>query len=196
MLLCGFALSACSSAGSAPTPSPSRAAPAAVPPVGLPPGPLRDLVPAASDLPPGVVPVVAGSGPRDVATVAGYSADPTQARRLLLAHGFRAAYVAQYADPASGAVLSVVVARFATVAGATQDLDGDLAASTGSPVPAPRIGDQSQVRAQPLRQASHPGRLVTVRFRRAATTWLVAYGAAPSADPQVALGIARALAAR
>jgi hypothetical protein len=50
------------------------------------------------------------------------------------------------------------------------------------------------VRRQPLPDGK--GQLVTVRFRKGATTWLVAYGAAPSADPQVAVDIATALAAR
>jgi hypothetical protein len=35
-----------------------------------------------------------------------------------------------------------------------------------------------------------------VRFRKGATTWLVAYGANPTADPAVALSLAKVLVAR
>ena len=179
----------------------SEAPSSAVPDIQLPAGPLRELVPQTADLPPGMVPIVAGTGPRDVAAVAGYSADPVKARRLLAEHGFRNAYVAQYADPATGRVLSVVVTRFATAAGATADLTGDLASSGGTAVTAAKVGEQSDVRRQPLPQASAgasgaPGELVTVRFRTGATTWLVAYGATPTADPEVALALARTLVTR
>jgi hypothetical protein len=148
-----------------------------------------------------MVPILAGTGPRDVRAVAGYSADPTAAQKQLSAHGFRTAYVGQYADPATGRVLSVVVSRFATAAGAAADLAGDLAASTGEKVPAPVVGEQSEVRRQPLPQPSGtgsaaPGQLVTVRFRKGDTTWLVAFGANPTADPQVALDVAKLLVAR
>ena len=44
-----------------------------------------------------------------------YSADPKHAGALLTQHGFRSAYVAENADPASGRVLSVVVSRFSTL---------------------------------------------------------------------------------
>ena len=85
------------------------------------------------------MPILAGTGPRDVKVVAGYSADPPAAQKLLVAHGFQTSYVAQYADPATGRVLSVVVTRFATAAGATADLAGDLAASAGTKVTAPTV---------------------------------------------------------
>jgi hypothetical protein len=59
------------------------------------------------------------------------------------------------------------------------------------------VGEQSDVRRQPLPQASaSPGQLVTVRFRNGTTTWLVAYGASPTADPAVAVDLARTLVAR
>jgi hypothetical protein len=167
-----------------------------VPDIVLPEGPLRELVPASKDLPPGMVPVLAGTGPRDVAAVAGYSADPAKAQQLLVAHGFTSSYVGQYADPATGRVLSVVASRFATAAGATADLTGDLAVSTGTVVPGEAVGEQSEVRRQPLPQAKTPGELVTVRFRSGVTTWLVAYGSSPTADPAVALGVARLLVER
>ena len=197
-----LALAGCggSSAPSATSPSPEPASSAA-PAIALPAGPLRELVPASPDLPAGMVPILAGTGPRDVHAVAGYSADPKTALTQLTAHGFRTAYVGQYADPATGRVLSVVVSRFASAAGAAADLAGDLAGSAGTKLAEPTVGDRSEVRRQPLPQASGtgtaaPGQLVTVRFRKGATTWLVAFGATPSADPQVPLGVAKVLAGR
>ena len=197
-----LALTGCGGDDDEPTARPTASAQApssAVPDIVLPAGPLRELVPQTEDLPPGMVPIVAGTGPRDVKAVAGYSADPAKAQGLLTQHGFRNAYVAQYADPATGRVLSVVVSRFSTSSGATADLGGDLAASTGTVVKAATVGEQSEVRRQPLPQSgasARPGELVTVRFRKGATTWLVAYGATPTADPEVAIAVARTLAAR
>ncbi len=191
-LLAGCGGSSGPSAG--PAPSSSIEASTAVPDIALPADPLRDLVPRTSDLPPGLVAILAGSGPRDAHTIAGYSADPKSAGTLLTQHGFRSAYVAQYADPATGRVLSVVVSRFSTAAGATADLDADLKASTGEQIKAGVIGEKSDVRRQPL--PGGKGQLVTVRFRKGATTWLVAYGASPTADPKVATDLATTLASR
>lgn len=178
----------------------ARVAATAVPEIALPDGELRDLVPATKDLPPGMVPIVAGSGSRDLAAIAEYSADPAKARALLSEHGFTAAYTGQYADPQTGRVLSVVVTRFATAAGAEADLTGDLQASTGEVLPGAPIGEQSEVRRQPLPAASPSpgstptaGELVTVRFRQGALTWLVAYGSSPTADPEVAREVAQRL---
>ena len=59
----------------------------------------------------------------------------------------------------------------------------------------PQVGEQSQVRRQPL-PGDDAGELVTVRIRKGATTWLLAYGARPTADPQVPVELARALVDR
>lgn len=182
-----------------PTPAPAVTADplstsTAVPDIPLPAGPLRELIPRTSDLPPGLVPILAGSGPRDVGAIAAYSADPKRAGALLRQHGFRNAYAAQYADPGTGRVLSVVVSRFATAAGATADLRSDLAASAGERIATEPIGALSEVRRQPL--PGGPGQLVTVRFGTGATTWLVAYGARPTADPAVAVALAKTLVGR
>jgi hypothetical protein len=194
LLLLATACGASSGGTGAPAPTASATSAAAAPSIVLPADPLRDLVPASADVPSGLVAILAGSGPRDAHAIAAYSADPKRAGALLTTHGFRAAYVAQYADPATGRVLSVVVSRFSTAAGATADLEADLGASTGEHVAAATVGEKSDVRRQPLPDGK--GQLVTVRFRKGATTWLVAYGAAPSADPQVAVDIATALATR
>ena len=182
-----------SSPSTAPRPSSTAVASTAVPDIQLPADPLRDLVPRTADLPPGLVAILAGSGPRDAHTIAGYSADPKSAGTLLTQHGFRSAYVAQYADPATGRVLSVVVSRFSTAGGATADLDADLKATTGEEIKADQVGEKSDVRRQPL--PGGKGQLVTVRFRKGATTWLVAYGA-PTADPDIAVDLAKTLADR
>jgi hypothetical protein len=191
MLLAACGGSSAPAAGPEPTPSASSVA---VPDIQLPADPLRELVPHTADLPAGLVAILAGSGPRDAHAIAGYSADPKAAGTLLTQHGFRSAYVAQYADPATGRVLSVVVSRFSTAAGATADLDADLTASTGEQVKADQVGEKSDVRRQPLPGGA--GQLITVRFRKGATTWLVAYGARPAADPDVAVALAKALADR
>jgi hypothetical protein len=191
VVLTGCAGSSAPAAGPAPSTSASSVA---APDIVLPADPLRDLVPRTTDLPVGLVTILAGSGPRDAHTIAGYSADPKSAGTLLTQHGFQSAYVAQYADPATGRVLSVVVSRFSTASGATADLDADLKASTGEQVKADQVGEKSDVRRQPLPGGA--GQLITVRFRKGATTWLVAYGARPAADPDVAVELAKALADR
>ena len=179
----------------APTPPSESALNAPVPGVTLPADPLRALVPEPEEVPAGLVPLVAGSGRRDAAAIAEFSADPAAARKALGEHGFAGAYVAQYAHPSDGRVLSVVVARFRDAAGAKADLDGDLTGSSGEVVAVPTVGEQSQVRRQPL-PGEGGGELVTLRFRAGATTWLLAYGARPTADPQVAVELGRLLAER
>ena len=163
--------------------------------VTLPPDPLLPLVPAPDEVPPGMVPLLAGSGSRDLQAVADFSADPAVAATALQEHGFSRAYVAQYASPTDGRVLSVVVVRFADAAGAEADLAGDLAGSSGDVVEVTTVGDASQARRQPL-PGEDGGELLTLRFRSGATTWLLAYGARPSADPDVAADLARSLVER
>lgn len=172
---------------------------APLPGITLPPDPLQPLVPTPQEVPAGMVPLLSGSGSRDATAIAEFSADPAAARKALAAHGFASAYVAQYAHPSDGRVLSVVVARFRDAAGATADLEGDLAGSSGELVKTATVGAASQTRRQPLPGASPgsaAGELVTVRFRQGSTTWLLAYGARPTADPQVAVELARVLVER
>ncbi len=192
-------LAGCSGSGSpaaAPVPGPSSsglAAPETA--VSLPADALLPLVPTPAEVPTGMVPLLTSSGPRDAAAIAAFSADPGAAAKDLAAHGFQRAYVAQYAEPTGSRVLSVVVSRFADAAGATADLAGDLAASSGEALPAPDVGEQSQARRQPL-PGTTPGQLVTLRFRQGATTWLLAYGDRPSADAAAVSGLAPLLVAR
>ncbi len=167
----------------------------AEPEIALPSDPLTALVPALDEVPEGMLPLLTGSGKRDAAAVAAYSADPAAAAAALGRNGFQSAYVAQYADPSSPRVLSVVVTQFAASAGARADLDGDLAASAGEPVPVPVIGEAAQARRQPL-PGGAAGELVTLRFRQGRNTWLLAYGDRPRADPQVATSLALLLVDR
>jgi len=198
-LACGL-LAGCSGEEPAATPratpeKPSSSALSApLPGVTLPPDPLQPLVPAPEEVPAGMVPLLSGSGSRDAKAIAEFSADPAAAAKALAAHGFTSAYVAQYAHPSDGRVLSVVVARFKDAAGATADLEGDLAGSSGEVVTTATVGEASQVRRQPL-PGDGAGELVTLRFRQGSTTWLLAYGA-PTADPQVAVELAQSLVDR
>lgn len=188
-------LAGCSDDEPAATPqTPSASALSApIPGITLPPDPLQPLVPTPEEVPSGMVPLLSGSGSRDAAAIAEFSADPAAAATALAAHGFSSAYVAQYAHPSDGRVLSVVVARFRDAAGAKADLEGDLAGSSGELVETATVGEASQARRQPLPGGA--GQLVTLRFRQGATTWLLAYGA-PEADPQVAVELAQALVER
>jgi len=145
-----------------------------------------------------MVPLPAGSGPRDLAVVAGYSGTGDAAKvaqAKLKLHGFVKAYVAQYANESTGQVLSIVVSEFATAAGATADFADDLVGAQGRTVPAPTIGEQSAVIISDSR-GSVASQLVLVRFRRGVHTWSLAYKAAPTAEPQTAIGLARKLLAR
>ena len=178
-----------------PTTASASALTAPLPGITLPPDPLQPLVPEPDEVPAGMVPLLAGSGSRDARAIAEFSADPAAAARALADHGFRSAYVAQYAHPTDGRVLSVVVVRFADAAGAQADLASDLAGTTGDVLDLPPVGETSQARRQPL-PGDQPGELVTLRFRDGPTTWLLAYGARPTADPQVLLELARPLVER
>lgn len=182
----------------APAVDPSSAASAPLPGVTLPPGPLVDLVPSPADVPAGMVPLLRGSGPRDLALVASYSgtgATRTQAEASLRAHGFTAAYVAQYANQATGQVLSVLVVSFATAAGATADFSDDQRGTAGTIVPAEQLGDASSVTTQTI-AGSVQSQLLLVRFLRGTHTWTLAYQAAPTADPAVGVTLAKTLLAR
>ncbi len=192
LLVAGSLLAGCSSQEPS---GPGDAPVGAVPELSLPADALTPLVPAPGEVPAGMVTLLSGTGPRDAAAVAAYSADPAAAATALEAHRFQSAYVAQYADPNGPQVLSVVVARFADVAGATADLQGDLVASSGDALELDAVGETSQARKQPLPGAT-AGELVTLRFRQGRTTWLLAYGNQPQADPQVALGLGRLLVGR
>ena len=170
--------------------SPSLVGPAA-PDVALPAGALRDRVPAPADVPLGLVPLLQGSGPRTAEEVAAFSADPQAAAADLRARGFTDAYAAQYAAPGTAQSLTVVVVRFADEQGAAADLAADAASAAGDPVDA-EVGDASDVRRLALEEP--PGtELVTVRTRRGALTWLVAWRAPAPADAEVPLQVARTL---
>lgn len=197
-LLVAPALLAGCSGASTPVVDPQVAASAPVPGVTLPPDTLLDLVPRPDEVPAGMVPVLAGSGARDLKTVAGYSgtgAAATAAAGKLMQHGFTSAYVAQYANPSTGQVMSIVVSRFATTAGAGADYADDQAGATGKVVSTPTLGEASSVRIQDV-PGTPAKQLVLVRFRRGTATWSLAYQAGPTADPQVGIMLAGVLLKR
>jgi len=173
-------------------PDPAADASAPVPGITLPPGELAALVPTPAEVPAGMVPVVKGSGERDLATVASYSGTgpaASAAATALTKHGFTKAYVAQYANQDTGQVLSVVVSQFATAEGAKADYEDDTRTAKGTPVATETVGEASVVTRQTI-TASVSSELVLLRFRRGTTTWAVAYQAAPTADPQVVVMLA------
>lgn len=196
-MLAPVLLASCSG-GSTPTTDPDVAASAPVPGLTLPPDTLATLVSQPDEVPAGMVPLAAGSGARDLAVVAGYSgtgAAEKAAEAKLKAHGFVKAYVAQYASESTGQVLSILVSEFATAAGATADLADDLKAAQGKSVSAATLGEQSAVTQQDI-PGSIASQLVIARFRRGVDTWSLAYKAGPTADPQVAIGLATKLLSR
>ena len=168
---------------------------APIPGLALPASPMVALVPSPQEAPKGMVPLMTSSGPRDLAAVAGFSKDSAAAAATLTAHGFTGAYVVQYADPLDGRVLSVVASRFRDVAGAAADLASDEAAQNGTPVTIDAVGEATQARRSVL-PGKAGGELLFVRFRSGSTTWLVAYGARPSADPSIAVALAKTLVLR
>jgi len=117
-------------------------------------------------------------------SIAAYSANPKAAKKALEKHGFQSAYVVQYADPASSAVVTNVVTKFATVEGATADLTGDLAqsATTGTAYDVTGLGDQAGGIRGKFSADAAEGTLVTLRWRVGDTTWLLAVGAAKPVD--------------
>ncbi|MDP9101318.1 MAG: hypothetical protein M3N21_04135 [Actinomycetota bacterium] len=194
LLSLGLAVSACTTTTTTRVPLPRITVP--VPGVTLPPDALTPLVPSPTDVPPGMVPLLQATGPRTAHAIASFSTDPKSAGKALLAHHFKRAYAAQYADPSDGRVLSVVVSEFGSASDAKLDFTSDVKGSGGATVPAATIGDGSDVRTQLLPGKATTGQLVTVRFRFKAHTWLVAYGAFPSADPAIPEGLASSLVSR
>jgi len=196
-------VAACSSGSSSSAPSstpPPFTAPA--PGVTLPPDALSKLVPLPDEVPAGMVLVVKGSGPRDLQTVAGYSGSGASAAQAiaaaaakLRAHGFQKAYVAQYVNTATGAVLSVVASRYASAAGATADYTDDTKDTAGAVTKIAPVGEASSATITTV-QGSVKAQLLLLRFRKGTVTWSLAYQASPTADPEVAVGLAQKLVAR
>ena len=193
--LCLVLLGGCGAAPATPVNHAALDALLPLPGVALPTSPLLPLVPAPGEVPPGMVPLLKASGPRDLAAVAAFSTDATGAAATLTAHGFTGSYVVQYADPADGRVLSVVASQFRDVAGAAADLATDEASQDGTPVTVEPLGQDTQARRSAL-PGSAGGELFYLRFRSGATTWLLAYGSRPTADPAVPVALAKVLLAR
>ncbi|MDQ1712913.1 MAG: hypothetical protein QOE45_2363 [Frankiaceae bacterium] len=194
LLACAVLLAGCTSGDA----KPRASATATVPLPTLPPGGLRDRVLQPDEVARSMVPIAAQTGARDITSIAGFSADPTTARTSLQQHGFQSAYVVQYADPATSAVVTNVVTKFATVAGATADLSGDLAAAarTGKPFAVTGLGDQAGGVTSRLQPGTADGSLVTLRWRVGDTTWLLAVGARNPVDADGVRHLADKLLAR
>ena len=175
-------------------PDPTPSAPKVV--LTLPPGALSTLPVQPDEVPTGLVPILSQTGPADIAKIAGFSADPTAAEKALRDHGFTSAYVATYGDPETGRVISSVVARFATEAGATADLTGDLdaAEATGTPFAVTDLGDQAGGVRGKLDPQAGTGELITLRWRVGTTTFLLAVGGPRDVDDDAVVTLARQVA--
>jgi hypothetical protein len=198
LLAAPLLLVGCSSGSPGQAPDPQAAASVPVPGLTLPPDTLATLVAQPTEVPAGMDLIPAGSGPRDLAVVAGYSgtgATAALAVTKLRKHGFQKAYVAQYVNPKTAQVLSILASTFATAAGATADFADDLAGTQGKKVAAPTLGEASSVTIQDV-TGKTPSQLVLVRFRRGTTTWSLAYKVTPTADAQVAIDLAAAVLRR
>ena len=162
--------------------------------VTLPAGSLADQVLRAEDVPDGFVPLLNQTGPADVTKIAGFSSDPAAAEKSLHEHGFEQGYVVQYGDQKTGRFIVNVVATFKTVEGATADLTADLesARAGGAPFPVDDLGDQAGgVRGAKGSSAQTASDLVTVRWRKGRTTWLLAVGASGTVEQDAVVKLAR-----
>lgn len=198
LLLVPLLVTGCSGGSDPAATTPEAAASQPVPGVTLPPDALMPLVPTPQEVPAGMVPLLSGSGPRTLEVVASYSGAGDAAKAAatrLTTHGFLKAYVAQYANQATAQGVTVLVSAFKDAAGAKADLTDDLTGFSGKVVATPTLGEQSQVTVQETPGAG-ASQLVLVRFRRGVNTWLVSYSATPTAEPMVAIDLAKALLAR
>ncbi|HEU0132399.1 MAG TPA: hypothetical protein VFQ85_15555 [Mycobacteriales bacterium] len=193
-VLCLLALAGCTSDEAKPRASATASAPLPT----LPAGELRDRVLQPGEVTSTLVPIAAQTGTRDLNSIAAFSADPAGARTTLQQHGFQSAYVVQYADPKTAAVVTNVVTKFATVAGATADLTGDLAAAgkTGAAFAVTGLGDQAGGVRGKFQADTADGSLVTLRWRVGDTTWLLAVGARNPVDADGVRRLADKLVAR
>lgn len=171
-------LAGCSSGGK-PNATPT------VPLPTLPPGELRERVLQPDEVTRALVPIAAQTGARDIKAIAAFSADPPSAEKSLQDHGFQTAYVVQYGDPATSGVVTNVVTKFATVAGATADLAGDLRSAggkNGTTFAVTGLGDEAGGLTGKLNATAADGTLVTLRWRQGDTTWLLAVGGPKPVD--------------
>lgn len=161
-------------------PSGPAASPSPVVPLPtLPPGELREKVLQPGEVSRNLVPIAAQTGTRDAKAIAAFSADPKAAEKALEKNGFQSAYVVEYADPQTNAVIINVVTKFATAAGAQADLTADLAAArkTGAVFSVDGLGEQAGGIRSKRDKTSPEGSLVTLRWRQGDTTWLLAVSA-------------------
>jgi len=162
--------------------------------VTLPPGSLADRVLQEDDVPDGFVPLLTQTGPADITKIAGFSSDSAAAESSLREHGFDTGYVVQYGDQKSGRFIVNVVSTFETTEGATADLTADLesARKSGTPFIVTDLGDQAGgVRGGNGSSKQTASDLVTVRWRKGSTTWLLAVGASGTVEQDAVVKLAR-----
>lgn len=174
VLVAVLAVPACSD-----TAKPSSSATPSGPLATLPPGELREKVLQPNEVGNTLVPIAMQTGARDINGIAAFSANPATAEKALERNGFQSAYVVQYADPATNAVVTNVATKFATVEGATADLTADLKSvgRGGAAFDVTGLGDQAGGVRGKADDKAPEGSLVTLRWRSGDTTWLLAVSA-------------------
>jgi hypothetical protein len=185
-----------------PTPAadpPAAATPAESPtPATLPPDQLTPLVPGPADVPAGMELTGGGvSGPVDAGEVSSLSSYPEAAEKALAANGFTSGYQVQYVDPASGALVTATVARFAAPAGAKAHFARDVAEarSEAKQVPVNGLGDEAAASSFSVPEGD-VDEVYGLRFRKGATWWVLSTAAPGKADRALARRLAETLLQR
>jgi hypothetical protein len=177
----------------APTPSVS-----ATPAATLPPDELTPLVPAPADVPAGMQLTGGGvSGPVDADEVSSLSSYPEAAEKALGVNGFESGYQVQYVDPASGALVTATVARFAAPEGAKAHFARDVAEarSEAAQESVTGLGDEAAQSSFSVPEGD-VDEVFALRFRKGATWWVLSTAAPGKADRALARRLAETVLER
>jgi hypothetical protein len=160
-------------------------------------GQLQPLVPAAEDVPDGMELLAEESGPIGVDEISSFSSDPEGKEHELEEHPPQAAYAVQYVDSATGALLSVYVARYASPDDARAIYASEVAESEkeATKFAVAEVGDEAAGFRQPV-PAGDVAELVTLRVRLGDLTWTVQTGGPDQADAGLARQIAETMVGR
>ena len=179
------------SAAAEPTTS-ATPAESATPAATLRPDELTPLVPGPADVPAGMELTGGGvSGPVDADEVSSLSSYPEAAEKALAANGFKSGYQVQYVDPASGALVTATVARFAAPSGAAAHYRRDVAEarSEARQEPVKGLGDEAAQSSFSVPEGD-VDEVFALRFRRGDTWWVLSTAAPGKADRALARRLA------
>lgn len=163
----------------------------------LPADELVPLVPGPADVPVGMQLVGNGfSGPQGATEISSLSSDPEAAHHFLEDNGFEKGYSAQYGD-AEGALITAVVARFSSPAGATAYFKREVAEAReeATQVPVTGLGDEAAQSRRTIPEGDVDEE-VAIRFRRGDTWWVVSSAAPGKVDEQLVRRLAELLLQR